>query len=466
MKVPKIRSTFPRPRGLPGREKNARTRRSATRPSRTSLLREIFRARPRPKPSNPPTPPVADIHNISRHIELADGFSLDPRERFTVWVILGQAPKDKDKDDKEKDKDKDKKTTKINYQGKLPGGGIIAEQPRYHPSTRSLVFGILTILSAAAVAVTLLLSPATTTTTAGPPPCPKGNLVLEGSTAFTPTANTLEPQFLRSCHNPRTTVTVTGLSSITALNALIATVRQNPQAANYQIVMSDGPAPAGRGYRGLIGTPIGVIIFTVVVNQQTGVYNLTTSELRKIFTGVITNWRQLGGPDLPVYIVSRDFGSGSRRAFDQYVLGPATPEPQVSSYNCTDKVNPAAKVTLCEEPGTPQLLQEVAGLPGAIGYAQTWDVTQYQGTNIQPVELNGIPDTFGNLGASKPGAGKHGTYQFWTVEYLYTYGTPPPNSLAAAFLAFMNSSTAKNLLPAGGYTPCTHQPQLCASGAR
>ena len=56
-------------------------------------------------------------------------------------------------------------------------------------------------------------------------------------------------------------------------------------------------------------------------------------------------------------------------------------------------------------------------------------------------------------------------------EYLYTYGTPAPASLAAEFLAYVNTPTAKDALREQGYMPCTDQHQdlmstLCAPGAR
>ena len=48
-----------------------------------------------------------------------------------------------------------------------------------------------------------------------------------------------------------------------------------------------------------------------------------------------------------------------------------------------------------------------------------------------------------------------GKYHFWTVEYPYSYGTPPANSLAAAFLGYLNSYAAKDILRGQGYIPCT-----------
>ena len=394
---------------------------------------------------------ASQTSGLGSQIQLSKEFLLNRKDRFTLMVVLSGTP--------EKDADS------IKPQGSLDGGKVVDESPRHGPSTRSLMFGAVAALPLAGLLVGLFLNPNTGTTTS--PPCPKGSLLLEGSTAFAPAAMQIASQFEQSCHGASITVgasnAVTG--SVSGLNALISMGDQRPAAAASQIAMSDGPAPTGGVYSRLVGTPIGVIIFTVVVNRQTHVYNLTSTQVQEIFSGTIANWRQLGGPDLPVSIVSRIPGSGTRRAFDQFVLG-GTAEPAVSSYDCTDKnAIPTSPVILCDEPSTPQLLQSVAQVPGAIGYAETSDVAAYSGGGIQPVQLDGIGDTFGNIGS------RSGTYQFWTVEYLYTYGTPAPASLAAEFLAYVNTSTAKDALREQGYMPCTDQHQdlmstLCAPGAR
>src|SRR5262249_1260836 len=144
-------------------------------------------------------------------------------------------------------------------------------------------------------------------------------------------------QYEKTCSGAHITVggSAAPTGSISGLNALVSAAGQHPHGVATQIAMSDGPAPKGRHYSRLRGTPVGVIIFTVVVNKQTAVYTLRPADIKKIFSGAITNWRQLGGADLPIKIVSRDPGSGTRRAFDQYVLG--TPEPDASSFDCTDK---------------------------------------------------------------------------------------------------------------------------------
>jgi ABC-type phosphate transport system substrate-binding protein len=380
-------------------------------------------------------------------IALSDKFLLNRKDRFTLRVVLSGEPAPKRK--------------RIEYLGKFAGGKVVPEPPRLGPGNRRMFFGAITTLALAGLLVGLFVGPQTGP---GPSSCAGGALQLEGSTAFGPTAQLIANQYKTTCPGAHLTVgnpaAVTG--SVSGLNALISS---GPAQAGSQIAMSDGPAPAGSHYASLSGTAVGVISFAVVVNRNTGVYNLTSREISQIFSGAITSWSQIpGGVDLPVSIVSRDPGSGTRRAFDQYVLGGST-EPGASSFDCTDKdLTKNAKVTLCEEPSTGALLQEVAQVPGAIGYAETSAADVYPGHAVQTVELNGVQDAFGQLGT------RPGSYQFWTVEYLYTYGSPPAKSLAGAFLGYLGNGTVKNLLSGQEITPCAGRQQgiaaLCTPGAR
>ena len=232
---------------------------------------------------------------LGSQIQLSKEFLLNRKDRFTLMVVLSGTP--------------EKDTPPIKPQGSLDGGKVVDESPRHGPSTMSLMFGALAALPLAGLLVGLFLNPNTGTTTS--PPCPKESLLLEGSTAFAPAATQIASQFEQSCRGASIAVgasnAVTG--SVSGLNALISTGDLHPGAAASQIAMSDGPAPTGGVYSRLVGTPIGVIIFTLVVNRQTHVYNLTSTQVREIFNGTISNWRQLGGPDLPISVVSRIPGS-------------------------------------------------------------------------------------------------------------------------------------------------------------
>lgn len=62
----------------------------------------------------------------------------------------------------------------------------------------------------------------------------------------------------------------------------------------------------------------------VIVNSSNTVSNLFPSQLQKIYTGEYTNWKEVGGPDIKIYVVNREAGSGTRSAFEEIVLGKLT----------------------------------------------------------------------------------------------------------------------------------------------
>ena len=271
--------------------------------------------------------------------------------------------------------------------------------------------------------------------------CAGGRLSLIGSTAFAPVAHTIAAAYQKSCPEARITVTPDSNGSVFGLTTLVGD-GQASRAAGV-IAMSDGPAPPDPTYRPLRGRPIAIIIFTAAVNKGVGLRDLTAADIRKMFDGKITKWSQLGGPDIPVRLISREFGSGSRRAFDADVLGGTEPSP--TSFDCRTK--PAsAPITLCTVQQTGGLLTDVGSVPGALGYAQTGDVAAHQGGGVQPVALDGLSPAFGDIGRSA------GQYPFWTVEYLYTCGRAI--GLAAAFLRYLGGTAAVSDLEAAQYTPC------------
>jgi ABC-type phosphate transport system substrate-binding protein len=323
------------------------------------------------------------------------------------------------------------------------------ESRRPGPLIRNIAFGLVLVLLAGIQAgITFSQDPAL------PAYCAAGTLNLSGSTAFAPTAEQIAAAYTAVCHGASISV-----SAIATFNGLNAVADSRPGANDpgpEQMAMSDGPAP--NGYPSLTGDPVAVILFGVVVNKGINIYNLSTGQLRDIWLGKYTTWKQLGGPDWPIRIVARTTASGTRRAFDQFVLGQA--EPPFSSYNCSTKnAVPTAAVIRCEVTDTGTLLQRVNSIQGAIGYAQVSDAGTYP--DISTVKIDGADSTIGEVKAR--------AYPYWTVEYLYTDGVPAAGSLAAGFLEYTKSVNASYTLLSNDYTPCIDRGQLlslCQSGNR
>ncbi|MEU7261524.1 substrate-binding domain-containing protein [Streptomyces rimosus] len=323
--------------------------------------------------------------------------------------------------------------------GFISGGRIRRNTQRWGPRKLSLALGGVCIILVGLLSG-LLLNRQTVVVNAE---CATGRLTVDGSTAFAPPMREIADQYEARCRGARIDVAESG--SLSGLGRLSKAGASAPGGGPAFLAVSDVAAPSI--YRRLEGRRVGVILLALVVNERTGVDNLTTEQLRGIYDGRYTNWKQLGGNDLPVGIVGRDAASGTRRAFETTVLRGSEPGT-VSSYDCSGKDRDAtARVTRCEVNSTGSLLDAVGRVPGGIGYAEVYAAAKHP--RVVGIRLNGRePDI--EWGGQR-------NYPFWTVEYLYTYGQPEDGSLVAKFRAFMDSDTAKNILRKYRHVPCADQ---------
>ncbi|WP_037907158.1 PstS family phosphate ABC transporter substrate-binding protein [Actinacidiphila yeochonensis] len=274
-----------------------------------------------------------------------------------------------------------------------------------------------------------------------PPPagCERGSLRITGSTAFAPAAEEMAAKYASEC--PHATVDVSAQGSDEGVRQLASDGAAKDASA--VIAMSDGPKAEGSSPK-LVGHRTAVIAFAVVVNDQVPATNLTVDQIRRIYSGDITNWGQLGGPDLPVLLISRSADSGTRDIFRRRVLG-GVDEPAFTSRDCVHKNSPAtAKVVRCELDSTDEVLREVAAHPGAIGYGELRAATSSKG--LHTVDLNGRAPSASTIADS--------SYPFTEIEYAYTYGSPAGDSLTEGFLDFMVRGAGQDLMTARGDVPC------------
>ncbi|CRK58792.1 Phosphate ABC transporter, periplasmic phosphate-binding protein PstS (TC 3.A.1.7.1) [Alloactinosynnema sp. L-07] len=329
----------------------------------------------------------------------------------------------------------------VTCDGFLSGGKIVHDTTRGDgPSNRSLVLGGTALLAVGASLALLISAPWSPRTTT----CAPGTIKITGSSAFDPVAKEIVQSYRDQCDEAE--ISVAGQGSLDGLRELDNAGRNDAESREALIAMSDGPA--SRNYHNLTPHPLGVVAFAVVVNKETGKHELTADQLKAIFAGEVTDWSAVGGPDLPISIVSRGAGSGTRLAFEEKVLGRS--EPALSSDDCTHRNrDPNAKVTRCEHYKTSELLDQVDRLPGAIGYAEVTATTKY--TNLNRIKLdNRDPDLDSVV--------KRG-YPFWAVEYFYTYGQPQDGGLVDSMIDYTNTDAAKNILRRAGYLPCVDGPQ-------
>jgi phosphate transport system substrate-binding protein len=234
--------------------------------------------------------------------------------------------------------------------------------------------------------------------------CVQGSITADGSTALAPLAKAVATDYEKQCSGASITVNLggskTGLSDV--------------EAGNVQIGMSDIFASSTQS--DLVDHQVAVVIFVMVANPQvTGVTNLTTTQIKGIYDGTITNWNQVGGPNLKIVVVSRPASSGTRATFQKYILG--GPE----------KITGPSSL-ISDSTGT--VATEVKQTPGAIGYIT---LGAAKSLGLTPLSIDGNAPT--------PNLVENNTYKFWNIEHMYTKGKP--SGLTQAFLDYMFSSQAK-----------------------
>src|SRR5581483_11073173 len=158
-----------------------------------------------------------------------------------------------------------------------------------------------------------------------PPPldCVGGTLHLHGSTAFEPAVRKAAERYVRLCRGKGAKIPLpegTFQGNTNGINTLEAAGARVPAGTGHgdRITFTDGQAE-GKHTR-ILARPVAYSMFTLVVHKVPGVENLSLQQIRDIYAGKITNWSELRGPSVPVHLINRNRGSGTRTALEQHVL--------------------------------------------------------------------------------------------------------------------------------------------------
>lgn len=235
------------------------------------------------------------------------------------------------------------------------------------------------------------------------------------------------------------TVKTGGSTSVEkVMNALIYKFRENnPDAAvEYEMNgsgdgiegVSTGKYEIGHSSRdlkdeekaeGLTGTAYAIDGIALVVNKENGVKNLTQQQVKDIYTGKITNWKEVGGADSPITVVIRESGSGTRSAFGE-IVGIEDSEL-------------VAGATECKDTGAVQTT--VSGNANAIGYMSFSDMDTEK---VSPLQYEGVDISTDTL--------KDGSYKLQRSFLLITKDGVTLSPTAQAFMDFILSSEGQQLV--------------------
>ncbi|WP_328910997.1 substrate-binding domain-containing protein [Streptomyces sp. NBC_00234] len=331
--------------------------------------------------------------------------------------------------------------------------GVVAPNKAARPDEKPPLFGRAARLITVALTVCVVtLASIILVRDDSPPPigCAGGELTVTGSTAFAPVVRELAEKYEKECEG--STIHVDAHGSNAGIRQLADQgAKEASSGAPALVALSDGPKPDG--YPQLRETRVAVSLFSLVLNDRVQVRDLSLEDIRRIYRGDIRNWKALGGPDLKVLLVSRDANSGTREVFQRRVLG--RNEPAQSSRDCATKDDAQAAVTRCELDSTEQVLSTVARLPGAIGYSELRAGTPLNG--LHQLAIDGTAPSVDTIGSSD--------YPYREIEYAYSYGQPPADSLASSFLGYLSRGSGQDVIRTHGHLPCATPKGLRICGA-
>ncbi len=157
---------------------------------------------------------------------------------------------------------------------------------------------------------------------------------------------------------------------------------------------------------------------------QAGVHRLSRGQVREIYLGNITNWKDVGGPDREIYVIAREDGSGTRDSFNEIVLGSSGAE--------TPGVDTVAM-------GAAEVKTAISGSDRAIGYLGF----NYLGGDVVGIAYNGISPTYGNI--------RLDIYELHRHLYFYTFENPSEGAMQ--FIEFVLGPEGRRIAADEGFIP-------------
>lgn len=229
-----------------------------------------------------------------------------------------------------------------------------------------------------------------------------GSITGSGSSALLPLVKDAAEKF--KANNKDVTITLNAGGSGTGLK----------QVSDGSVDMGNSDVPAETKLdkakaEKLVDHKVCVMTVATIVNKDVGVKNLTRQQLQDIFTAKVTNWKDVGGPDKPIVLVTRPKTSGTRALFKQYAINGAEEADNKS----------------LETDNSGILIQSVAQNPGAIGYVALPYLINDKSVDV--LSIDGVEPTLENTYSGK--------YAVWGYGHIYT--SKEPKAAVKAFLEYI-----------------------------
>ena len=246
-----------------------------------------------------------------------------------------------------------------------------------------------------------------------------GNLVIKGSTTVLPIAQKAVEAYMKA--NPDVSISLSGGGSSNGIKAIID---GSTDIANASRFIKDKEVAMAVG-KGVYPVPFAVAYDSIipVVHPSNTLADISLDQLKAIYKGDITNFKELGGPDLEIVLCSRDTSSGTYETWEEKVLKGerVTPKAQVMASNGA-------------------IVQAVSNNKHAIGYIGIG----YQNSSVKGLPVNGVKGTNETT--------LNGTFPISRPLFMFTKGWPEGDTLN--FVNYMlNPEKGQKHVADSGYVP-------------
>jgi phosphate transport system substrate-binding protein len=244
------------------------------------------------------------------------------------------------------------------------------------------------------------------------------SIVIKGSTTVLPVAQVTLEAYMKS--NPGANISLSGGGSGEGIKALIdnstdiANSSREIKPKETDLAKSKGVNP--------VEVPVAIDAIVPIVNPRNPVKNLSIDQLNQIYQGKITNWKEVGGENLEIVVISRDSSSGTFEAWGELVMKGA-------------KVSPRAQL----QASNGAIVQAVSKNKYALGYIGLG----YLDKTVRGLTVNGVE------ASAKTALSK----EYPVSRFLYMYTNGEPRGETAKFIKFVLSPEGQKLIAKEGFVP-------------
>jgi phosphate transport system substrate-binding protein len=247
-------------------------------------------------------------------------------------------------------------------------------------------------------------------------------IVIDGSTTVGPIAKAFAEYFMAA--NPNVNITVSESGSGNGAKSLVNNVC-DVAAMSRPMKDKEFKAAAEKGIQ-----PVAHVValdgLPILVHPKNPVAELSLEQIRKIYTGEITNWKQVGGPDMGIVVITRDTNSGTYETFEKLVM---------NKQKITEKAEYVGS--------NGAIRQRVQTTPSAIGYAGLGFVDK----TVKALKVDGIYPSAATV--------RTGEYPIARPLFMYTSSYPKLGSSVYQFVTLHLSEDGQEMVEEIGFTSVT-----------